>query len=251
MNLKHFTLLSGLLLTSHLYAADTTPAPLTTEQQQFSYAVGLNVGNSLEDAKSELDMAVFIQGMEDALAGKSEDQRRLTNNEADQIITRVINRLRIAEEQNAATILAQKQAAAKTFFSENALKDGIKTTPSGLQYRIVDTGDTQRAAVDDQVTVHYKGTLINGKVFDSSYEREIPVGFSLNSVIPGWTEGLQLIGVGGKIQLFIPPDLGYGDSSPPNIPSHSVLLFDVELLKIERALVAPATPPKKTKRKKR
>jgi peptidylprolyl isomerase len=122
----------------------------------------------------------------------------------------------------------------KAFLAANASKEGVKQTASGLQYKILEPGNDTKPKPTDSVTVHYRGTLINGTEFDSSFKRNMPATFPLNGVIPGWTEGLQLIGVGGKAQLFIPPGLAYGERGAGNvIPPNSALIFEVELLKID------------------
>jgi FKBP-type peptidyl-prolyl cis-trans isomerase FkpA/FKBP-type peptidyl-prolyl cis-trans isomerase FklB len=131
----------------------------------------------------------------------------------------------------------EPKAEQKAWLEENAQREGVKTTQSGLQYRIVEPGSDTKPAPSDTVRVHYEGRLIDGTVFDSSYERGQPVEFPLNRVIPGWTEGLQLIGEGGKIELFIPSELGYGARGTPGgpIPPHATLIFDVELLEVTSA----------------
>jgi FKBP-type peptidyl-prolyl cis-trans isomerase len=127
---------------------------------------------------------------------------------------------------------AQNLAAANQFLAANKVKPGILTTASGLQYRILQPGKGRKPVALDEVLVHYRGRLMNGRVFDSSYERREPARFPLTAVIPGWTEGLQLIGEGGKLRLFVPPRLGYGDRGGGPIPPNSLLIFDVELLRV-------------------
>lgn len=127
---------------------------------------------------------------------------------------------------------AQNLKAAETFLAANKAKPGIKTTASGLQYRVLQPGKGARPSLMDEVVVHYRGRLLSGKTFDSSYERGEPATFPLAAVIPGWTEGMQLIGTGGKIRLFVPPALGYGAASGGPIAPNSLLIFDVELLQV-------------------
>jgi len=125
--------------------------------------------------------------------------------------------------------------ANKLYLDANAAKDGVKTTESGIQYRILTPGTGKNPLATDTVKVNYKGSLINGEEFDSSYKRGEPAEFALNGVIPGWTEGLQLIKVGGKIELVLPPELAYGTRALPSIPANSILVFEVELLEITQA----------------
>ena len=128
---------------------------------------------------------------------------------------------------------AKGKKAGATFLAENAQKQGVTETKSGLQYQVLSPGKGAKPGPRSEVTVHYKGTLTDGTQFDSSYDRGEPATFALGRVIAGWTEGLQLMGVGAKFRFFIPPDLGYGErGAPPEIPPHSVLIFDVELLKV-------------------
>jgi FKBP-type peptidyl-prolyl cis-trans isomerase FkpA len=123
--------------------------------------------------------------------------------------------------------------AGRAFLAENAKKQGVIVTRSGLQYQIIRPGKGPKPKATDQVTVHYRGTLIDGKEFDSSYKRGEPATFALNRVISGWTEGVQLMGVGAKFRFFIPPELGYGQrGAPPDIQPNAVLIFEVELLKV-------------------
>ena len=133
-----------------------------------------------------------------------------------------------------ATTPAENKAASEAFLAENAKKDGITTTASGLQYQVITEGSGAAPKASDTVTVHYEGTTIDGKVFDSSYKRGAPASFPLNRVIPGWTEGLQLMKVGGKSRLFIPSNLAYGErQAGADIGPNSTLIFDVELIKIQ------------------
>ncbi|MCS1408135.1 MAG: Peptidyl-prolyl cis-trans isomerase A [Verrucomicrobia subdivision 3 bacterium] len=140
---------------------------------------------------------------------------------------------KVNDQQKKAAETKDSAAKGKAFLAENAKKPDVNTTPSGLQYRIIKTGNGVKPKATDQVTVHYRGRLINGTEFDSSYSRNAPATFSLNRVIPGWTEGLQLISVGGKAELFIPSELGYGKLGAGNvIPPNSTLIYKVELIKI-------------------
>ncbi|MDX8413868.1 MAG: FKBP-type peptidyl-prolyl cis-trans isomerase [Mariprofundales bacterium] len=214
--------------TSKAAAKSTT---LTSESSRFSYAVGMNFANSLAQFPVPLDKAALLAAIESALNhGKAE----MTPKEAQQTIQSVM------KKQQEKVMFKRKAQGDKNknagieFLAENAKKDGVKNTASGLQYTILREGDGERPKASDTVKVNYKGTLLDGTTFDSSYDRGEPISFPLNGVIKGWTEGLQLIKVGGKIRLFIPSDLAYGSrGAGGKIGPNATLIFDVELLAIE------------------
>ncbi len=193
-----------------------------------SYAVGVSFGGMMKQSNMEgLNFSQIEKGINDVLAGK---ELRISD---DQIST-VINDYMM----KAQTAMAQlKEAEQEKFFAENGNKDGVNTTESGLQYKIEVPGNNDVMAVaEDTVEVHYTGMLLDGTVFDSSVERGETAKFPLKAVIRGWTEGMQLVGEGGKIRLWIPYDLGYGPRAMgPNLPAYSTLVFDVELIKVFKA----------------
>lgn len=211
--------------------------PLKTEQDSVSYSLGLQWGATLAKDSIKVDIDIIADGMADAIQGR---ETSLTMEQAANVLQTLV--MKLQEKQQAAQQkemeeFAKKGEAAKAdgekFLAENKNKPGVKTTPSGLQYKIEKPGSAVKPTANDKVKVHYKGTLIDGNKFDSSYDRNEPIEFPLNGVIPGWTEGLQLIGEGGKIILYIPYDLGYGErGSPPVIPAYSTLIFEVELLNV-------------------
>ena len=194
--------------------------------ERAGYAFGVAIGRQLADTGAEIDLKQFTQAVSDMLAGKpsamSEDDIRATFQEVQAIA------------QAKAAEASQMQAeSGKKFLDENGKKEGVKTTASGLQYEVLTEGDGSNPAATDEVTVHYRGTLIDGKEFDSSYGRGEPATFPLNGVIKGWTEGVQLMKKGAKYRFFIPSELGYGErGAGADIPPHSTLVFEVELLKI-------------------
>ena len=212
---------------------------LTTDAQKFGYAIGVDIGNSLSPVKSEVDVDALINGMEEALAGKTP---RLDDEAREKVKSEVSKRLQAKQmEERTAKAAAAKEAGEK-FLAENGKRAGVKTTASGLQYEILTEGSGATPKATDKVTVHYKGTLIDGTEFDSSYARGQPVTFPLGNVIPGWTEGLQLIKTGGKAKLYIPSNLAYGErGAGAKIGPNETLVFEVELIAIEK----PDAPAKK------
>jgi FKBP-type peptidyl-prolyl cis-trans isomerase FklB len=230
-----------------------TPAPLTlkTQKDKASYAVGLNVGRNLgaqlHQQSVELDQAILLRGMKDALAG---GKMLLTDDEVKsalmQLQTEVRSRqqekMKVEQEKMKVAGEGNKKEGAE-FLGANKTKDGVVTLPSGLQYKILTEGTGPKPAATDTVVCNYRGTLISGTEFDSSYKRGQPASFPVNGVIKGWTEALQLMPVGSKWQLFIPSDLGYGDGgSGPVIGPGATLIFEVELLSIQDKAKTEATP---------
>ena len=187
--------------------------------EKISYALGYEVGSQIPP---EIDLNTFVLGMRDAHAKK---ERAYTEEE-----------LQAAAAELEKEQLKKAQVEAKkndSFLTENKNAAGVKETASGLQYKITQVGTGKQPKADSIVRVHYTGKLVNGHVFDSSVERGEPVEFPLNQVIPGWTEGLQLLKEGGKATLYIPSQLAYGDQEVPGIPSNSTLIFDVELIEVK------------------
>ncbi|MDR1363653.1 MAG: FKBP-type peptidyl-prolyl cis-trans isomerase [Spirochaetaceae bacterium] len=188
-----------------------------------SYAFGVLMGADLKPFGFKFDYKAFTEGFKAYFEGKS----KIQEDEAISIVQQTISdSMRLAAEENL--------EAGVLFLAENALKNGIITTESGLQYEIIKEAEGEKPKADDTVQVNYEGTLVGGKVFDSSFERGEPVEFPLNQVIPGWTEGIQLMSPGSRYKFYIPPELGYGDQPVGSglIPANSVLIFDVELLAI-------------------
>ncbi len=157
----------------------------------------------------------------------------MTAEEAQAVREAFIAKRRAAAEAEAGVIADQNKAEGDAFLAENATKEGVVTTDSGLQYKVLTMGDGAKPAATDTVEVHYRGTLIDGTQFDSSYDREQSISFALNRVIAGWTEGVQLMPVGSKFMFYIKPELGYGSGGGGPIPPNSTLIFEVELLSIQ------------------
>lgn len=201
-----------------------------------SYAIGINVGTNLGKQKIPLNVEAFAAGVKDGLAGKPKMTEAEIRDTMMAFEKEMENRQKEAAEKN--------KGDGEKFLAENKKKSGVKTTADGLQYKVIKEGAGASPKGTDTVTVNYEGKLIDGTVFDSSYKRGQPATFPLNAVIKGWTEGLQLMKVGGKSQLFIPSDLGYADHSPGGeIPPNSVLIFDVELIAIKAPETPAAAPP--------
>ncbi|MGQ0585886.1 MAG: FKBP-type peptidyl-prolyl cis-trans isomerase [Gammaproteobacteria bacterium] len=211
---------------------------LSTDAQKFGYAIGVDIGKSLAPVKDDVDITALINGIEEVLAGKAP---RLDDAARDQVKSEVSRRLQQKQvEERTAKAAAAKEAGEK-FLAENGKRAGVKTTASGLQIETVTEGAGALPKASDKVKVHYKGTLIDGTEFDSSYSRNEPVTFPLANVIPGWTEGLQLVKVGGKAKLYIPSALAYGERGAGNkIGPNEALVFEVELLAIEKGEAPPA-----------
>ena len=206
---------------------------LKDAKQKSSYAIGMDIGGNFKRQELDIDTKALAAGIADTLAGKPQ----LTEAEAKQVIAEFRTALMAKMEAKQKVDAEKNVAAGDAFLAANAKKEGVKTTPSGLQYKVVKAGDGKGASPKptDTVKVHYHGTLTDGSVFDSSVERGEPISFPLNGVIPGWTEGLQLMKEGDKFQFYIPGKLAYGPQSPsPKIGPNSTLVFDVELLSIEK-----------------
>jgi FKBP-type peptidyl-prolyl cis-trans isomerase len=212
-------------------AKPATPLVLKTQKDKFSYALGMRMGESLHKQSVPVDPAIFSRGLRDALAG---GKTQLTDDEAQAALAAVQNDIRKKQQEKMQAAAAVNTKQGEAFLAENKGKEGIVTLPSGLQYKILTAGTGPKPAATDSVSCNYRGTLIDGKEFDSSYKRGEPVTFAVNGVIKGWTEALQLMPVGSKWQLFVPPDLAYGDrGAGADIGPGSTLIFEVELLSIQ------------------
>lgn len=202
---------------------------LTDEDNRIGYSIGVNIGQNLvaQGIIEGIDMNSFVAGMRDAAGGTIQ----LSNEELFAAIQLFQERMTAAAQAEMEANLASTQA----FLESNGAREGVVSTASGLQYEVISSGpaDGESPTANDAVLAHYHGTLIDGTVFDSSVDRGEPAEFGLNQVISGWTEALQLMNVGDKWRLFLPPNLAYGEQSPtPAIPPNSALIFEVELLEI-------------------
>lgn len=192
---------------------------------KISYAIGLSMGqNLLGSGVTKMEYNDLAEGIKDVL---EKQQPKISYQEAQTILGKFFQEL---EEK----IAGEQKAAGEKFLEENKKREGVKVTPSGLQYEVIESTLGQKPKATDTVKVHYEGTLIDGTVFDSSYKRGEPIEFGLNQVIAGWTEGVQLMSVGSKYKLYIPYQLGYGaQGAGGSIPPYSALIFTVELLGIK------------------
>jgi FKBP-type peptidyl-prolyl cis-trans isomerase FklB len=215
---------------------------LTTDKQKSSYAIGMNLGAGLRRQEIDVDSAALIQGMKDSLAG---GKTLLTEEEATAVLTKLRTEMQAKQQAKAKAEEANNKKEGADFLAANKTKEGVVTLPSGLQYKILTPGTGPKPTASDTVSCNYRGTLINGTEFDSSYKRNEPASFPVSGVIKGWTEALQLMGVGAKWQLFIPADLAYGARGTPGGPigPDSTLIFEVELLSIKDKTPAPAPAP--------
>ena len=192
---------------------------------KISYAIGLSMGqNLMGSGVTSLEYADLAAGIKDVL---EKNQPQISYQEAQQVLGKFFSEL---EEK----IAGEAKAAGEAFLAENAKREGVKVTESGLQYEVLEATIGQKPKATDKVRVHYEGTLIDGTMFDSSYKRGESITFGLNQVIKGWTEGLQLMSIGSKYKLYLPYQLAYGErGAGANIPPYAALIFTVELLGIE------------------
>lgn len=218
-------------------AEQETVKPVTDADKQ-SYALGASMGKYLnenlkqnQDLGIKLDEKMILGGIKDALAEKLQ----LNEDEIRTVIMALETETREKRAAHQERLAQEAIVAGEKFLAENAKKEGVVVTDSGLQYEILKAAEGEKPSATDRVTVHYKGTLLDGTEFDSSYSRGEPSSFGLNQVIPGWTEGLQNMPVGSKFKFYIPSELAYGSRANAKIPANSALIFEVELLDINKA----------------
>ena len=223
---RRLTVLTSILVGAFLMTLTACDKPdLKSEKGQYSYAIGVQIAKNLKDQKIDLDTKAFAAAVKDVTSGK---EPQITEENRIAALRKMSEGLR--EKDNAAATENLKKGEA--YLAENKAKEGVKVTDSGLQYEVISEGKGAKPKASDTVEVHYRGTLIDGKEFDSSYARNQPAQFPVKGVIPGWTEALQLMKTGSKYKLTIPANLAYGERGNPSIPGNSVLVFEVELLKI-------------------
>jgi FKBP-type peptidyl-prolyl cis-trans isomerase FklB len=209
----------------------TAPTSTMTDKEKTSYSIGINIGLNLHEQQVEVDSPSLLKGIQDGLANA---KPALSEAEIRAALMTLQKQIIDRQEAQKKELATKNQKEADAFLTENKAKPGVITLPSGLQYKILAEGKGPKPAATDTVTTNYKGTFLDGKQFDSSYDRGEPASFTVNGVIPGWTEALQLMTVGSKWQLFVPPGLAYGENGFQNvIPPNAALLFEVELISIE------------------
>jgi FKBP-type peptidyl-prolyl cis-trans isomerase FkpA/FKBP-type peptidyl-prolyl cis-trans isomerase FklB len=210
-------------------AAEMPVVALDSDEQKLSYSMGRTIAEQLVSGGFDVNIASLKAGIDDAHSGVDSKVSEADFNAARD---NMIKKLEAAHEEEQASLSAANAEAGAKYLAENASAEGVVTTTTGLQYKIVTKGEGELPGATDNVTVHYRGTLVDGTEFDSSYSRNEPATFPVNAVIPGWTEALQLMPVGSKWELTIPSNLAYGPAATGSIGPDSVLLFEVELLSI-------------------
>jgi FKBP-type peptidyl-prolyl cis-trans isomerase FkpA len=218
-------------------AAASTAGGFANEKEKYSYMVGLDISRSLGSIKDEIDVSVVEKALDDGLSGKT---TRMTQEEALKVRQEFMQKLQAKQASKSKEESEKNQKEGDEFLAKNKDKPGVKVTASGLQYEVVKEGTGEHPKPTDTVKVDYTGTKIDGTKFDSSIDRGQPATFPLNGVIPGWTEGLQLMTPGSEYKFYIPAALAYKDHGPPNIGQNATLIFDVKLLSIEPPAAAPA-----------
>jgi len=235
MSLRLFAVMSLLVFSFGCAAEEAKVAPelkLDTPKSRISYTIGVNIGQDFKSQKLDIDADVLMEGIKDSMAGK---ELRLTEEQ-------MASEIQAFQQDMQAKMMVEMEAQAaknktegESFLAENAKKEGVVVTASGLQYKVLEAGEGDSPVPSDVVTVHYRGTLVDGTQFDSSYDRGQPATFPVGGVIAGWTEALQLMKPGAKWQLVIPADLAYGERGAGQvIGPNSTLLFDVELISVEK-----------------
>jgi len=219
----------GVLAALPLISGSVFAAKPETEAQQLGYIIGMDIGASLKQQGSDIDLDSLFDAISTTYKGETP---ALTPEEAATIREAFIASRRASAEAERQAAANANASAGEKFLMENSTKEGVIVTDSGLQYEVVTMGDGPKPAATDKVTVHYRGTLLNGEEFDSSYSRGEPISFALDQVIPGWTEGVQLMPVGSTFMFYIPSDLAYGPAGGGPIGPNETLTFQVELLGI-------------------
>jgi FKBP-type peptidyl-prolyl cis-trans isomerase FklB len=234
MKLRLIAVLVVVLLTSQVNAEEKLV--LKDQKDKVSYSIGMNIGNNLKKQSIDIDIDILVQGIKDSFSGS---KTLLTEQEFRDTITAFQQELRAKQTEQLKKLGEKNKKEGEAFLAENKKKEGVITLPSGLQYKVITEGTGEIPKLTDTVTVNYRGTLIDGTEFDSSYRRGQPATFPVKGVIAGWTEALQLMKVGSKWQLFIPSNLAYGErGAGRDIGSNATLIFDIELLSIKES----ATP---------
>lgn len=220
----------GSLVAMAIVSSTALAAKPETEAQKLGYIIGMDIGASLKQQGSDIDLDALFEAVRTTYKGETPE---LTPEEAASIREAFIAKRRAAAEAEQANLAAANAKEGEKFLLENRVKEGVTETPSGLQYKVIEMGNGPKPAATDKVTVNYRGSLLNGTEFDSSFTRGEPISFELDKVIAGWTEGVQLMPVGSKFMFYIPPELAYGPAGGGPIGPNATLIFEVDLLGIE------------------
>lgn len=231
MKLGWIVVLSIFLMTSQVFAEEQTS--LKSQKDKVSYIIGVDIGSNLKSRLIDIDPELLMKGLKDGLAG---NKPLLSDTEIHETMNAFKEEMAKKQEQEMKKLSEKNKKEGEAFLAENKKKEGVVTLPSGLQYKVITEGTGKTPTATDTVTVNYRGTLVDGTEFDSSYKRGQPITFAVSGVIKGWTEALQLMKEGAKWQLFIPSDLAYGDKGAGNvIGPNATLIFDVELISAKEA----------------
>ena len=222
----------GLVAATLLLALPAVSAELETDEQKLGYLIGMDIGGSLKTNDTPVDIDALLEAIRTVYEGGTP---AMTEEEAKAVREAFMAKRQAAATAEQAQVATANKAQGDAFLATNAKAEGVQVTASGLQYKVVTEGTGAKPKATDTVTVHYRGTLLDGSEFDSSYSRGEPISIPLNQVIPGWTEGVPLMSVGSKYTFWIKPELGYGAQGGGRIPPQSTLVFDVELIGIEGA----------------
>jgi FKBP-type peptidyl-prolyl cis-trans isomerase FklB len=235
MKLQLIAALGILLLTSQVSAKE--PVVLKNQKDKVSYSIGVNIGENLKRQSLDVNPDALAQGIKDVLSGS---KALMTEEEVKDTLKTFQQELKAKRTEHLKELSEKNKKEGDAFLAENKKKEGVITLPSGLQYKVIKEGTGEKPKITDTVTVNYRGTLINGTEFDSSYKRGQPATFPVNGVIAGWTEALQLMKVGSEWQLFVPSNLAYGERAVGrDIGPNATLIFDIELLAIKEGAKKP------------
>ncbi len=232
--MKHqfFTIFLLLVLVVPVFGQDKLE--LKDNKDKVSYSIGVNIGTNIKSQSIDVNIDALLQGMKDALSG---NETLMSADEINETLSDFQKEMMVKQAERMRDLAEKNKKESDTFLEENKKKDGVITLPSGLQYKVLKQGEGVTPQLTDTVTVHYRGTFIDGTEFDSSYKRGEPAVFRVNGVIPGLSEALQLMNKGSKWQIFIPPDLAYGErGAGRSIEPNKTLIFEIELLSFEKVM---------------
>ena len=220
----------GILILALQVSAEE-PLVLKSQKDRVSYIIGMEIGKNFKKQSVDIDPGLLTRGLKDAISG---EKPLLTEQEIQETMAAFQKEMMAKQEELAKKLGEKNKKEGEAFLAKNKEKEGVKTLPSGLQYIVSKAGTGKKPGINDSVTTHYRGTLIDGTEFDSSYRRGQPVTFPVSGVVPGWTEALQLMEEGAKWQLFIPPNLAYGERGTGDvIGPNATLIFEIELISVQ------------------